>query len=346
MTSKNNQTEATPATRDMIVMGASLGGVDALSRLLAQLPADLPAAIFVVQHMQPYTDSHLAAILSKASPLPVREALNGEKIRVGQVYLAPPDQHLLVANGTLRVGRGPRENRARPAIDPLFRTAAHVGRSRTIGVILTGLLDDGAAGLAAIKQCGGVTIVQDPKDALHSSMPEEALRASQPDYVVPLSEMGAILDGLSRQPAPQAPPVPAIISLEARLTERSLGTHGHVDSIHETEQLGSLTPLTCPDCGGSLWRMGQENRFRCHVGHAYSIGSLMSEQDEKLEHALWAAVRSLEERSKTLESLADRNDLRPHGVPSSYRDRAKESGDYASRIRDMLMTYSQGWPEG
>lgn len=328
-------------TRDLIVIGASLGGLDALPRLLAQLPVNLGAALLIVQHTHASSEGKLAGLLSASCPLPVKQAQDGESIVVGNIYLAPPDQHLLVAQGRLRVGRGPRENRSRPAIDPLFRTAAHIGRNRTIGIILTGLLDDGAAGLASIQRCGGVTIVQDPEDAQHPSMPLQALRANPADFVVPLAEMGPLLVRLCQEEPPPPPAVPDEIALEARLTERALGNSGHTDNPEATEQLGSISPLTCPDCGGNLWRMGKENRFRCHVGHAYSLDSLMSEQDEKLEHALWAAIRSLEERRNTLERLADtETPLRP----SNYRNRAQESGEYASRIRDMLMAYSQGWP--
>ena len=328
--------------RDLIVIGTSMGGLDTLRRLLAQLPADLAAGIVIVQHTSPHRESLLAGLLNRAgSPLLVTEGTDGEEILNGHVYLAPADHHILISGRYLRVGRGPRENRSRPAIDPLFRTAACAGRGRTIGIVLTGLLDDGAAGLAAIKLCGGVTIVQDPKDAEHSSMPQQAMRACAPDYVVALAQMGSLLSKLIQESRPAPPPVPEDIALEANMTLRALD-FPDLGNIHDTAKLGNLSPYTCPDCGGSLWQMGEEERYRCHVGHAHSLTSLVSGQDENLERALWAAVRSLEERQKTFERLADNDEKRGQGT-SNYRERAGESKVYARRIRETLLAFSKKW---
>lgn len=327
--------------RDLVVLGASNGGVETIRRLLAQLPSDFPAAVLMVQHRSPSRESGLAAIFARSCALPVAEAKDKEPIRVGHVYLAPPDHHLLVSEGCLRVGRGPRENRSRPAIDPLFRSAAYIGRNRTIGIVLTGSLDDGAAGLNHVHLCGGVTIVQDPKTAIDPGMCLQALQATPVDYVVPLEAMGALLERLVRETVPPAPEVPAQIALEASMTERALDAGGQDDNMLHTNEMGQLTAFTCPDCSGPLWQMSGQNRFRCHVGHAYSVDSLLCEQDSQLESALWAGVRSLEARQKMLEALAqseeDRGIDRPHG----YREHARESKDYASRIRELLLRFSR-----
>ncbi len=186
---------------DVIVVGASAGGVEALDRLVAALPDDLPASLFVVLHVPPTGRSALPDILRRHCRLPVAHAIDGEAVKPGQVYVAPPDQHLLVADGQVRLGRGARENGHRPAIDPLFRSAAREYGPRVVGVVLSGVLDDGTAGLAAVKAGGGVAIVQEPADAMYPAMPQHALENVAVDHVLAAGEIAAALDRLAREPA-------------------------------------------------------------------------------------------------------------------------------------------------
>lgn len=330
------------AGRNLIVIGASMGGIEALSILLSQLPADLNAAVAIVQHTSPMRESRLAGVLGRTTPLPVHEAVDGEALIEGRVYVARPDCHMIVLDGKLRIGHGPRENGSRPAIDPLFRTAAVARRNAVIGIILTGMLDDGATGLRAIKRCGGLTIVQDPADAAYPDMPNRALELSRPDHVVRLENMGLVLEKFVKEgPADPAPPIPKEILVEVQLTERAMGIldpSGNAHNIEDTESVGELVPFTCPECGGAMWEIPQEERFRCHVGHAFTVASLLAEQDRSIEQALWAAVRTLEERYKALDVLASQQErLNRHALANTYSSRAEESRAHARRIRELLL---------
>jgi two-component system, chemotaxis family, protein-glutamate methylesterase/glutaminase len=235
-------------TRDFVVVGASLGGIEALSALAGGLPEDLPAALLVVQHTADHAPGLLAGILAGRGPLPAVTAEPGMEPRRGRIHVAPPDRHLLLAADGIRVVFGPRENRSRPAIDPLFRTAAVNYRSRVVGVILSGLLDDGAAGLRAIERCGGMPLVQAPGDAAHPEMPRSALAAVAGARQVALAELGPLLSRLTREPAPAPPPVPEALRIEARLTERAMRTEDW------NQVPGRSTDFTCPECRGALAR--------------------------------------------------------------------------------------------
>src|SRR5947199_4217672 len=184
--------------RDIVVIGASAGGIEALGGLVRHLPADLGAAVLVVLHLAPEHKSVLPRILSSAGPMPAKHAHNGEALVPNCIYVARPDHHLLLHESHIRVIRGPRENGHRPAIDPLFRTAAYTYGPRVIGVVLTGRLDDGTSGLQAVKECGGLAIVQDPADAEHPSMPRSALRSVKVDRTAPLGELGKAIMELLR----------------------------------------------------------------------------------------------------------------------------------------------------
>jgi two-component system, chemotaxis family, protein-glutamate methylesterase/glutaminase len=329
--------------RNLIVIGASMGGIETLTALLGQLPADLPAAVLIVQHTSADRESRLAGVLSRASTLPVSDAEDSEPILEGRIYLAPPDCHMLVADGHLRIRHGPRENRSRPAIDPLFRTAAVARRNRVIGVVLTGLLDDGASGLRALKRCGGVAVVQSPEDAAYPSMPRRAMEMTMVDHVLPVAQMGALLQKLVQEEPGPAPEIPREILNEVRLTERAmgLGNDKHERGIDETGQLGNLAPFTCPECSGAMWAIKDEERFRCHVGHSFTLLSFLSEQDRSLEQALWAAVRTLEERYKALDALTSQEEQRgQHKMARSYANRADEARGHARQIRDVLLKLS------
>lgn len=314
--------------RDIIVVGASAGGVLALSELVASLPADLPAAVFAVLHVNPHCPSALPAILNRASALPVLHPKDGERIQAGRVYVAPPDRHLMVQDGQVRLSYGPAENGHRPAVDVLFRTAARAHGPRVVGVVLTGSLDDGTAGLAHVKQYGGLAVVQDPEEADYPSMPESALRHVAVDHVLPIAGMGPLLDQLARAPLPEPLPLPSEEEVEKS------------DLEIENEQKGVPSGLTCPDCAGVLWEKvtGTLVHFRCRTGHAFSPESLAARQAETLESALWAAVRSLEENASLARRLERR--LREAGstglATGRFLRRAEMAEQHAARLRELL----------
>lgn len=318
--------------RDTIVVGASAGGVQTLRELLARLPVDLPAAVLVVQH-QSSGGGGLAGVLARATRLPVTRVDEPQALQHGQVYIAPPDRHIVV-NGerVLPVG-GPRENRARPAIDPLFRTAAAARGSRVIGVLLTGLLDDGVAGLEAVKRCGGLVVVQDPQDAPFPQMPRHALETVAVDHVLPVSAMGERLGALTRQAAPSVP-IPEDVAIEARLSGPERSRVPAIDAI------GEHVSAACPECGGPLWRVGRGKTatYRCHVGHALSARALLESQSEQIEQALWAAVRALTERAAILDKLADDAEPRAPRVAAGFRSRAAEARTQSEQARQFLLS--------
>jgi two-component system chemotaxis response regulator CheB len=323
-----------PERRDIVVIGASAGGVDAITTLIKDLPPDLAASLFVVSHLLPDSNNHLVDALNTAGPLPAKSAGDGEDIRSGIVYVAPPDRHLLVKRDCVRVTRGPRENRWRPAIDPLFRSAAVAYGARVIGVILTGMLDDGTAGLLAIKRCGGIALVQDPEEAAFPEMPQTALANVAIDYTLPLKALAACIARLTREPAGESVRPPHDIVVEARIAET-----GFSDETVSSE-IGNLTALSCPECGGPLWRgtTGELPRYRCRVGHAYGAHSLLSAQDEALESSVWAAVRLLDQRANVLAQMAskDREARRPRMV-AHHENLAQEARQHANALRALLV---------
>lgn len=311
----------------------------ALTRLVAQLPATLPAAVLVVQHLGPdSTGEPLVARLAAHSALHCRLATNGAPLEAGYLYLAPPDRHLLVKNHHLLVTKGPHENTYRPAADALFRSAAVEFDSYTIGVVLTGLLHDGTAGLDFIKRCGGTAVVQSPEDAEFAGMPESALRNVAIDYVVPIAEMGALLLRLVGAPTSSAAAmltIPPDLKLEAAIAERVVG------SAEQAAQLGHQVPLTCPECGGSLWEMAHGNvlRYRCHTGHAFTAEALANSAQHQLEETLWVALRMMEERKNLLASMAS------HGAGygnGQQAERAEELKHHINRLREFLLNGTEG----
>ena len=279
--------------RDIIVIGTSAGGLDALRRLTASLPANLPASVFVVQHCAPTGQSLLAQLLSRSGPLHARNPMNHERIMPGAVYVAPADRHMLIEEGHVCTSQGPKENRLRPSIDALFRSAARAYRARVIGVVLTGMLDDGTAGLMAIKEQGGLAVVQQPSDAAYPSMPQSALRYVKTDYCLPLSEIAATLVQLVADPvAEQTGPS---VSLE---TEYRISL-GDTDAMEQIAALGKLSPFTCPDCQSVLWELRDKDfiRFRCRMGHAHSAHSLLATQDEIIDNMLSSMHRARREQA-------------------------------------------------
>src|SRR5690349_23082402 len=278
--------------RDILTIGTSAGGFNALRFLAGELPRDLPASVLVVIHLSAQFRSSLDAILTQSGPLPASFATDGERLEKSRIYIAPPERHLIVESERLRLGSGPRENNARPSVDPLFRSAALCCGPRTVGVVLTGTLGDGAAGPSALKQSGGITVVQDPGDAAFSEMPTMALARSHPDHIVGMAGMPALLDRLVRQPA--GGPVPVAGNLEYEVNVASGGR----GSMSEMDRIGKRSVLACPDCHGVMWEIedGELLRYRCHEGHAYSAEIMSLALDDNLRRALASAVRALEER--------------------------------------------------
>lgn len=290
------------AGHNIIVVGASAGGVEALVNLTHGLPDDLAAAVFIVLHMPPHSRSHLPEILSRAGVLPSTQPVNGQMIEPGHIYTALPDYHLLVDRDRIRIAYGPKENGSRPAIDPLFRSAARAYGPRVIGVVLSGALDDGTAGLSAIRRRGGLVVVQDPADALVADMPANALEYVQADYVGRAADMGAILGQLARLPVSEGD---SVVLEDEDLERETRIAEGDPRVIPATPP-GTLTVFACPDCGGPLWEMrdGGLMRFRCRNGHGYSADGLMEGQTAGLEEALWAALNTLESSAQLTDRMA------------------------------------------
>lgn len=287
---------------DIIVVGASMGGLEALRVLLPGLPRDIPAALFVVWHISAESLGLLPDLLREASLLPIANAQDGEPIQHGHLYVAPPDQHLLLERGHVRLTRGPKENRFRPAADPLFRSAAAAYGPRVVGVVLSGGLDDGTAGLWTVKDRGGVTVVQDPLDAIEPSMPRSALRQVGVDHVLPAPAIGPLLGALAQRDVRHegGAPVSDQLHIETQIALADNALHAGV------MQLGALSPFTCPECHGTLVQItaGGPLRFRCHTGHAYSASSLLADVSESIEDTLWSAIRVIEERVLLLRDMA------------------------------------------
>ena len=312
------------AGRDIIVVGASAGGVEALSRLVGDLPDDLPAAVFVVLHTAPHSGSALLRILSRQTRLPVAQPDDGEPVRPGRVYLAVPDRHLVLVPGAVRVTTGPKENGHRPALDTLFRSAASCYGPRVVGVVLSGNRADGTAGLRAIRARGGLAIVQDPDEALFPGMPRSALAGDQPDFVLPLGEIAAHLSKLAREsPAPEvgdsrggSPALtPDALDAERRWAQRDLA-----GTAPSPPALGTPSGFSCPECNGELWEIEEGGcpRYRCRVGHGFSADSLLGRQSSGVEAALWVAYRALEERAALCRRLADRARARHADITAEH----------------------------
>jgi two-component system chemotaxis response regulator CheB len=293
--------------QDIIVVGTSAGGVEALRILAAGLPADLEASVFVVLHIGKGVNgqSYLPEIISKAGPLPAVNPKDGEVIQKRKIYIAPPDSHLLLEHGHIHLSGGPMENRTRPAINPLFRSAARAYDGRVTGVIMTGLLDDGVAGLAEIKRSGGVAVVEDPASAMFPSMPSNALRYVDVDHVAALPAIGPLVAKLST-------------------SERS--------SSRREEPLETRpSRLTCPECRGPLAeeRQGRIVEYRCRVGHSYTPLAMQADHRDTVERSLWSAIVALEE-------AADIEDLLNSAPGAKFSEEARKRRSQAAVLKRML----------
>ena len=315
--------------RRVIAVAASAGGVEALRRLVSTLPADLDAAICVVLHIPPTGRSLLAPILDRESVLPVVLAEHEAPLRRGTIYVAPADHHLLVRAHRVELSRGPKENGARPAADPLFRSLARSWGARGLAVVLSGALDDGAAGAVAVAVAGGSVVVQDPEDAVVPGMPLSTLAVVRPDAVVDLQHMAAALQRMVDAPLP-ASGKEASVTQEPDPAEQMLGP---------MRPAGAPSGLTCPECSGALWEFseGELVRYRCRVGHAYSEEAMVEAQGSAVEAALWTALEVLEERSELLRRIADRMERTPKSR-NRFREGAREADERAAVIRRVLDT--------
>ena len=306
--------------RCIIVIGASAGGVEALKRLAADLPPDLAAAIFVVLHVG--RTSYLPEILDRAGPLRVANPESGREFELGRIYVAPPNLHLLLHDGHMLLRRGPRENLARPAIDPLFRSAACSYGAQVIGVVLSGSLSDGTAGMRAIKAAGGVTVIQDPQDAAVPDMVRSAQRHVEIDHCVPVAGMGSLLARLAAEPAGETLPIPPDVRLEAAIAAQEHST------MKNEDRLGELSVFTCPECHGPLWEIedGGMLRYRCHTGHAFTSDAMMEAQSDEADQILWSLLRAHQQRAEFTRRMAD-------------RERQSDRADLAARLQERSKEY-------
>jgi two-component system chemotaxis response regulator CheB len=318
---------------EIVVIGASAGGVGSLQRLVAHLPPDFAAAVLVTLHLPEGIRSMLAEILSRSGSLPATQATHNERIRPGHIYVAPAGFHMTIARGRLQVQRGAREHGHRPAIDPLFRSAAAAYGPRAIGVILSGALDDGTVGLREIKQAGGLAVVQDPTDTEWPSMPQSAIKHVAVDFVGPAAEVGAFLARAVESEHAPTPAAHADPSASREVRELTM-------QETEEEHPGEPSPYSCPDCGGVLWELkdGEMLRFCCRVGHAYTGETLTTEQAMVVEHALWSALRALEEQAAVRRRMADRaeRDGRPN-IAARNQEQARQLEKQAQEIRNLVL---------
>jgi two-component system chemotaxis response regulator CheB len=320
-----------------IVIGASAGGLKAFKTLVSQLPHDFPAAVFIVWHLSPDYPSLLPQILARVTPLTVTHAVDGEPIRSGCIYVAPPNRHLLVEPEVVRLSQGPKENRFRPAIDVLFRSAARSYGAQTIGVVLTGCLDDGVAGLYAIKERGGIAVVQDPLEALYDSMPRAALEAVAVDYCVPLGEMGDLLVRLANQvlPPQEEKPVSEKMDIEVGIARQDKALELGI------MKLGELSPFTCPECHGVLLQLkeGNQLRFRCYTGHAYSLNTLLAEVTQRVEESLWDSIRTVEASEILMTHMAKHlREIDEHEVADLLLQKAEDAKRRGHLVRQAAMS--------
>lgn len=325
------------AKRDIVVIGSSAGGVMALRDLVAELPADFRASLFVVQHLSAHAPSYLPEILSRAGFLKAVHPKDGDPIEPGRIYLAPPDHHLLVEHDRVVVKKGPKENRFRPSIDALFRSAAYNYGPRVIGVVLTGLLNDGTSGMWSVKRLGGVGVIQEPDDAEYPSMPTSVLEYVDVDYTVPLAEMATTLCRLIQEDVPESPNLPSEENHRLQ-TEIQIAAQGDAFNMGILD-MGKPTSLTCPECNGVLVSIkeGKLVRYRCHTGHAFTADALMADLSKSVEEKFWQVVRGLEETVMLLEDTG-RNYAQYGDTQTARRfaRKADETRQRAHKIRDMI----------
>ena len=330
---KSIKTKETATKHKAVVIGASAGGLKAIVELIAQLLPEFPLPILVVMHIQEdATGNVLLNAISKSTALQCSHAISGHELKAGHIYLAPSGHHLMVDDDAkILVTKGAHENRSRPAIDPLFRSAAITFGNSLIAILLTGYLNDGTSGMEAVKRCGGICIVQDPGDADYPQMPQNAINHVKVDHVVPLKEMGGLIYQLISKKISSRKTIPKDVLLEANIAKRVLS------DLPAVNALGDQVPFNCPGCGGVLWKIdnGVPLRYRCHTGHAYTSEALLAVQTEKIEETMWVALRMFEERKNLLLTMAE-NRLGP--TQKIARERAAQSQIHIDRIRQIIKT--------
>jgi two-component system chemotaxis response regulator CheB len=333
------------AQHDIVVIGASAGGLQALSTILERLPPSLPARVLIVVHGSPTATGVLPDVLDRSCPLPVAFASDGDGLTSGRVYIARPDFHLLVASGRVALTHGPREHGFRPAIDPLFRTAARELGPRVIGVVLSGALSDGTYGLSVIKHYGGVAIVQDPGDAIISGMPTSALNNVDVDHILRAADIAAAIERLTGRDAGSdgEPAMPC-----SKGPEPQSATEETEETTEVAEMKGLFGPptgLTCPDCGGALWGAREERtlRYQCHVGHQYAPENLDAGQRDAIDGALWSAVRVLEGHAELKMRLSRRAEgARLMAAAEGFAEGARDAHEHAEQLRSLLFSMGNG----
>lgn len=319
--------------RDVIAIGASAGGFRVLMDLASRLPADFPAAVLIVLHI----DSHpsvLPELLSARGPNPAVHPYPGQPLHHGTIYVAPPDHHIMVNEDAIYLSRGPKEHHTRPAIDPLFRSVAIACGPRAVGVVLSGYLDDGTEGAHAVKRCGGIVVVQDPRDAEVSSMPASVCEYVDVDYCVPRASLADTLIRLVGMPAAAPVPVPAQIKCEQSVSE------GGANAMEELDHIGKPSVFACPDCDGVLWEItdSKPRRFRCHTGHAFSLRTLEHTQATNTNKALWSAIRALQEREALLSTMAADDRQRGKDDEAARLEAESQAAmQEAARLRDIAV---------
>jgi two-component system chemotaxis response regulator CheB len=326
------------ANSKVVLIGTSAGGLNALRRLLGRLSPDFPAAVLVVMHIGSHY-SVLPKILKRDVGMPVRHAEDNESIVPGTVLIAPPDHHMLVEDGLIRLSQGAKENFARPAIDPLFRCAAVYYRENAIGVILTGMLDDGTIGLQAIKAYGGVALVQDPNEADEPEMPCSALQYVQVDDCMPLDGLAqrlielTALENTAQRPEPKATAEWDRTEVQSRFALRQR------TDMDDLGRIATPAGIACPECHGGLWQVDGASpmQFRCHIGHSYTEQTLLNGQDSAIEEAVWAAVRALHEKQMLLKRLAaSANQPGREQAAEEHEASARTVASYAETLRSVL----------
>jgi two-component system chemotaxis response regulator CheB len=333
-TSKNTQISTTQDDpRFIIVIGASAGGLNSVIELVAQIPEQVNAAVFIVMHFRKFSsDGHILQRIQNSTSLTCKFADDNDTIRKGHVYVAVPDRHLVLKEDRIILGQGPQENLWRPSIDVLFRSAAAAFGSRTIGIILSGLMYDGTSGMIAIKRSGGICVVQDPAEAEYPDMILSVLENVEVDYCVPLEAIGPILEEKTKNGV-EKHEIPHDVKAEAEIAERM------AVGIERVAELGERSVFICPDCGGGLWEMVSDNivRYRCHTGHVYNEGELLIRQSDALENTLWTALRMMEERKNLLDKMAKEENSKGWKITAGQKEeRANDLQDHIERLKQIL----------
>lgn len=330
-------------TRDIIVVGSSAGGIEALLEFTRLLPPNFKGSVFIVQHLAAFYRSSLDKLLAKKSSLPVSFAKNGERYKKGHIYLAPPDHHLLLDGTKLLVTKGPKENRFRPSIDALFRSAAYNFGERVIGIVLSGLLDDGTSGLWNIKRLGGTTIVQDPEEAIHDSMPRNAMQQVSVDYVEKIENLPTLLEMLISKKVTAASPKKN--GQHTTLLKKEVLIAAQDNALEmDILKMGTLSPFTCPECHGTLVSIkeGGYSRYRCHTGHAFSSTALLAEVTKTMEESFWNTLRGLEETIMLLEAKSkEYKEAGNRKAASQFSKKAEQVRVQSHALRQLIFNHEQ-----